>query len=84
MWMSRDLITSTTGGDLYMRDQASAGGVEVNLTASITKGMGDVRDLDVSPDGKKLMFALRPPLDPKIKANDDRSSPPGRSTNTTR
>lgn len=58
----RDLITSTAGGDLYIRDQASAGGVEVNLTKSITMGAGDVRDLDVSPDGKKLLFSLRLPL----------------------
>jgi hypothetical protein len=59
---ARDLITSTAGGDLYIRDQASAGGVEVNLTKSITTGGGDVRDLDVSPDGKKLLFSLRLPL----------------------
>ncbi len=44
----RDLITSTTGGDLYIRDQASPGAVETNLTQSITMGKGDVRDLDVS------------------------------------
>src|SRR5271154_3145568 len=42
----RDLITSMTGGDLYVRDQASAAGQEVNVTSAITKGMGDVRDLD--------------------------------------
>jgi Hydrazine synthase alpha subunit middle domain len=59
---ARELITSTAGGDLYIRDQASAGGVEVNLTNSITMGQGDVRDLDVSPDGKKLVFSLRLPL----------------------
>jgi hypothetical protein len=59
---ARDLITPTPGGDLYIRDQASAGGVEVNLTRSITTGQGDVRDLDVSPDGKKLLFSLRLPL----------------------
>src|SRR6266403_1468555 len=59
---ARDLITSTAGGDLYIRDQASAGGIEVNLTKSITTGLGDVRDLDVSPDGKKLLFSLRLPL----------------------
>ncbi|HWJ34380.1 MAG TPA: hypothetical protein VNR70_03895 [Steroidobacteraceae bacterium] len=66
----RDLITSTTGGDLYIRDQASAGGAETNVTTSITKGMGDVRDLDVSTDGKKLVFALRLPLDPNKKNTD--------------
>ena len=59
---ARDLLTPTEGGDLYIRDQASAGGIEVNLTKSITMGLGDVRDLDVSPDGKKLVFSLRLPL----------------------
>ncbi len=67
---ARDLITSITGGDLFVRDQASAGGAEVNVTASITKGMGDVRDLDVSPDGTKIVFSLRLPLNPKLKNTD--------------
>src|SRR3979409_2095735 len=53
----RDLITSTAGGDLYIRAQASAGSVETNVTMPITKGMGDVRDLDPSVDGKKLVFS---------------------------
>ncbi|MDB6086173.1 MAG: hypothetical protein JWN43_4054, partial [Gammaproteobacteria bacterium] len=70
----RDLITSTAGGDLYIRVQASAGGAETNVTISITKGMGDVRDLDVSTDGKKLVFALRLPLDPK-QPNTDLTQP---------
>jgi hypothetical protein len=56
---ARDLLTPTPGGDLYIRDQASPGAVEVNVTKSITLGKGDVRDLDVSPDGKKLLFSLR-------------------------
>src|ERR1700731_1537922 len=60
----RDLITSITGGDLYIRDQASAAGAEVNVTGSITKGMGDVRDIDVSPDGTAIVFSLRFPLNP--------------------
>jgi len=66
----RDLITSITGGDLYVRAQASAGGMETNVTKSITKGMGAVRDLDVSPDGKKIVFSLRLPLDPNLKNTD--------------
>jgi hypothetical protein len=70
----RDLITSTTGGDLYIREQASPGSAEINVTGSITMGMGDVRDLDVSPDGKKLVFSLRLPLNPN-KPNDDVSQP---------
>ena len=71
---ARDLITSVSGGDLYIREQASPGSVETNVTASITKGMGDVRDLDVSPDGKKLVFSLRLPLNPN-KPNTDVTQP---------
>jgi hypothetical protein len=59
-----DLITSTTGGDVYVRSQANAAGAEVNITSSITQGKGDVRDLDVSPDGTHLIFSLRLPLIP--------------------
>jgi hypothetical protein len=70
----RDLITSTTGGDLFIRSQASAAGQEVNVTGAITKGMGDVRDLDVSPDGTKIVFSLRLPLNPK-KPNTDVTQP---------
>src|ERR1700731_1954533 len=70
----RDLITSTSGGDLYIRAQASPGSVETNVTASITMGKGDVRDLDASPDGKKLVFSLRLPLNPN-KPNTDVSQP---------
>ena len=70
----RDLITSITGGDLYIRDQASAAGVEVNVSGSITKGMGDVRDLDVSPDGTTVVFSLRLPLNPN-KPNTDVTQP---------
>src|SRR6202049_843344 len=66
----RDLITSTSGGDLYIRAQASPGAVETNVTMPITKGMGDVRDLDVSPDGKKLVFSLRLPLNPNMPNTD--------------
>jgi hypothetical protein len=65
----RDLITSTPGGDLYIRDKASASSVETNVTKDVTQGNGDVRDLDVSPDGTKIVFALRLPLLPNVTAN---------------
>jgi Hydrazine synthase alpha subunit middle domain len=70
----QDLITSTTGGDLYVRDETNAAGAETNVTSSITMGMGDVRDLDVSPDGTKIVFSLRLPLNPN-KPNDDVTQP---------
>jgi len=65
-----DLITSIPGGDLYVRSTASAAGAEVNVTGSITGGKGSVRDLDVSPDGTKLVFALRLPLTAGLKNTD--------------
>jgi mono/diheme cytochrome c family protein len=71
---ARDLITSITGGDLYVNPQASSAGPETNVTFAITQGKGDVRDLDVSPDGSKLVFSLRLPLDPKL-ANTDPKQP---------
>jgi hypothetical protein len=70
----RDLITSTSGGDLYIREQASPGSVETNVTKSITLGLGDVRDLDASADGKTLVFSLRLPLNPN-KPNTDVTQP---------
>ncbi|HEY3849959.1 MAG TPA: hypothetical protein VGL87_03240, partial [Steroidobacteraceae bacterium] len=54
-----DLITSITGSDLYVRETASASGPETNVTFPITGGKGAVRDLDVSPDGTKVVFSLR-------------------------
>ena len=71
---ARDLITSITGSDLYVRDTASAGSPETNVTAPITMGQGAVRDLDVSPDGTKVVFSLRLPLNPQLK-NDDPKQP---------
>jgi hypothetical protein len=71
---ARDLITSITGSDLYMRPTASASDAEVNVTLPITGGQGAVRDLDVSPDGTKVVFSLRMPLDP-TKDNTDPKQP---------
>lgn len=58
----RDGLAFTAGGDLYLRQRASAAAEEQNLTAGYTGGMGDVKDVSVSFDGSKLLFAMRPPL----------------------
>jgi hypothetical protein len=52
------------GADLYMRTSASPSATETNLTTQLTKDLGDVRDVDVSFDGKKVIFAMRFPFDP--------------------
>ena len=53
--------------NLYMRAAASPGAPETNITASITAGANyDVKDVDVSPDGTKVAFAMRGPLTPNM------------------
>ena len=57
--------------DVFVRDKASPSGVETNITARITgTDFYDIKDLDVSADGKRLVFAMRGPLDPKQKDFD--------------
>src|SRR5690606_8815835 len=56
---ARRLRRFAIGADLYMRDRASASTPEVNLTAAQTQGLGDVRDVDVSFDGSKVLFSMR-------------------------
>lgn len=57
----RDPLQFYPGSDIYMREHASAQADERNITASITEGAGDVRDVEVSYDGNKLLFALKKP-----------------------
>ena len=56
---SRRLSGYDAGGDLYFRDLSAPGVAAKNVTAIITAGEGDVRDVSVSYDGKRLLFALR-------------------------
>jgi hypothetical protein len=57
----RRLVGFQPGADLYVRDRASPSSAEVNVTAAVTKGRGDVRDVEPSFDGRKLVFALHEP-----------------------
>ena len=51
--------------DVYLREQAEESGKETNVTARVTKDdFYDIKDLDVSADGKFLVFAMRGPLQP--------------------
>jgi len=50
------------GGDLYVRDRAAPSAPETNVTGELTQGMGDVRDLESSYDGTKVVFALHLPM----------------------
>ena len=56
----RDPFLSMPGGDLFLRSSTSADATETNITGAVTNGMGDVKDIDVSADGKRLIFSLQP------------------------
>ena len=66
----RELLGFQAGGDLYLRDRASPSSAERNVTASVTEGKGDVRDVEPSFDGSKLVFALRKALIPGADPED--------------
>jgi hypothetical protein len=51
--------------DVYIRERADESAPEHNITASITgTDFYDIKDLDVSADGKRLVFAMRGPITP--------------------
>ncbi|MFM1885536.1 MAG: hypothetical protein RL026_693 [Pseudomonadota bacterium] len=59
----RQLRDAVGDADLWMRERASPAAIERNITQRITAdGEYDLRDLDISPDGTRLLFALRGPL----------------------
>src|SRR5215475_7729680 len=67
----RTLTPSTPSADLFMRASASPAAAETNITARITAGqMWDVKDVDTSADGKRVIFAMRGPLTQNQKTKD--------------
>jgi hypothetical protein len=59
----RMMRVTAPSADLYMRSAASPAAPETNITARITAGSTyDVKDVDVSPDGAKVAFAMRGPV----------------------
>jgi hypothetical protein len=65
----RNLQRCNIGTDLYLRARASPTAAEKNLTIGQTEGKGDVQGVEISVDGKKILFAMRGPCDPG--ANDE-------------
>ncbi|MFQ5981952.1 MAG: hypothetical protein ACE5KS_01120, partial [Woeseiaceae bacterium] len=57
--------------DLYFRDRASPRALDVNITESITQGLGDVRDVEIAYDGSTLLFAMRGPADLNLDLDDE-------------
>jgi len=66
----RDAVPSA---DLYKRASASPSALETNITARLTAGASwDVKDVDTSADGTRVVFAMRSPL----AMNQDPKKPP--------
>jgi hypothetical protein len=66
----RDPRRFNVGTDLYVRDRASPSAAERNVTLRETQGTGDVMGVQISQDGKKVLFAMRGPFDPNKKMED--------------
>ncbi len=60
----RELRDATPDADLWIRDRASPSAAERNITERVTGTTDryDIRDLNVSADGRKFVFAMRGPL----------------------
>src|SRR6266853_974312 len=66
----RDALPSA---DLYKRATASPSATETNITSRLTAGASwDVKDVDASADGTRVVFAMRGPL----AVNQDPKKPP--------
>jgi hypothetical protein len=68
----RELETFEAGADVWLRDRAAPDVPEHNITERVTNGEWDVRDIDASYDGNKLIFSMRMPL---IQGADDDEQP---------
>jgi hypothetical protein len=66
----RRVLRFNVGTDLYVRDRASPSAAERNVTMSVTQGLGDVQGVEISADGKRVLFAMRGPFDPSLAPED--------------
>lgn len=66
----RDILRFAVGTDLYLRDRASPTAPERNISARFTEGTGDVMGVEISSDGRKVLFAMRGPVDEDLALDD--------------
>jgi hypothetical protein len=68
----RRQLAFNPGAELYLRERAAVGGAEINVTERITGGSGlyDIRDLEPSFDGSRVVFAMRGPFIPGADPED--------------
>lgn len=69
----RELERFNVGTDLYLLDRASPSAEERNITLPVTEGIGDVRDVEISIDGTRLLFAMRGPFDENLDEDEQPS-----------
>jgi len=62
----REFETFSAGADVWLRDRAAPDVPETNITERVTGGLWDVRDIDASYDGTKIVFAMRMALIPGL------------------
>ncbi len=67
----RDILRFAVGTDLYVRDRASPTAPERNVTQRFTQGMGDVSGVEISSDGRKVLFAMRGRVDENLALDDE-------------
>ncbi|MFZ5603697.1 MAG: hypothetical protein ACOY7J_14700 [Pseudomonadota bacterium] len=66
----RDPLTFHGSAHLYMKVRAAQSAPSIDLSARAVPGNVDVRDLDVSADGRYVLFSLRGPGDPDADEED--------------
>lgn len=69
---ARSLRRFDIGANLYVRDRAAPAAEERNVTGALTQGLYDIRDLDSSWDGERVIFAMRGPF---IEGADEEDQP---------
>ena len=69
----RDVQRFDVGTDLYLLDRASPSAPERNISAPVTQGRGDIQGVEISTDGKRVLFAMRGPFDENLDAEDQPS-----------
>lgn len=69
---ARELLGFVPGAKLLVRERAAPSGAEQDLTPLLGEGSFDIRDLNVSFDGERLLFAARGPFDETL---DDDEQP---------
>jgi hypothetical protein len=68
----REVQRFNVGTDLFLLDRASPTATERNISIAETEGLGDVQGVEISADGRKVLFAMRGPFDPDL---DDEDQP---------